>query len=647
MHRKLAALLIVPSIVLSNPFETTLQDEIQWLEEETFVVSASRVKENIKKTPASITVIDSDMIEKMGANNILEVLATVPGLGVTQSNIYVKEIESRGIKDWFSQQILFMVDGHSLDANLINGGATWSFSDLKLENIKQIEVIKGPASALYGANAFTGLVNIITKKAEDINGSEVKLKIGSYNTKEVNLLYGEKFEDLSITANINIFKSDGNNVYVPSKNASTDPYKKQLQTNLKLNYKDFYLSSLFNKREDGPHFGPAGGITDESKPKNEYFFIETGLKKDINRKLNINIRGYYDLYKFNNYWELFEESYTTINKITNEKNGIEAIAAYNLNENYTFLIGSMFEKHKQYDSKTIQNYDGNFNILASMTDMSNTSLSFAPKVDRNMKAVYVNNLYDFTENLRFTFGVRYDKYSDFGSNTAPRGGFSWQLNKNNTLKASYGEGFRAPTFEELYNNSVVISGTSNLKSEKVETYELTYENRYNKLENSITYFHNFFSDIITNNNQNADEYITKGIELESKYDLTRGSFIGMNYTYLEAKDDSTNEDLSDVAKHKGNIFFNYRINKYLNSYNHVFLKGKTKRVLGDIRDDVSGYAVFNTVLKVGKLYKNTEFKLTVNNIFDKKYYDPARSGLIEEDYLNNGRNFTFEVKYSF
>lgn len=647
MYRKLIGLLFLPSIVLSNPFEKTLQDEIQWLEEETFVVSASRVKENIKKTPASVTVIDSDMIEKMGANNILEVLATVPGLGVTQSNIYIKEIESRGIKDWFSQQILFMIDGHSLDANILNGGATWTFSDLKLENIKQIEVIKGPASALYGANAFTGLVNIITKKAGDINGTEVKAKFGSYNTKEANLLYGKKFEDLSLTANINVLKSDGNSVYVPSKNASTNPYKKQLQTNLKLDYKDFYLSSLFNKREDGPHFGPAGSVADESKAQNEYFFIETGFKKDINKKLNINARVYYDLYKFDNYWELFEEAHTTINKITNEKNGIEAIATYKLNEDYTVIIGSMYEKHKQYDSKTIQNYDESFNLIGSMTDMSGTSLSFAPEVDRNMKAVYLNNIYALNENLRFTFGIRYDKYSDFGSNTAPRGGVAWQVDQNNILKASYGEGFRAPTFEELYNNSVVISGTSNLRPEKVKTYELTYENRYNKLENKITYFHNLFSDIITNNNQNADEYVTKGIELESKYDLTRGSFIGMNYTYLDAKDDLTNEDLPDVAKHKGNIFFNYKINRYLNSYNHVFLKGKTKRVSSDTRDDVSGYAVFNTVLKVEKLYKNTEFKLAINNIFNKKYYDPARSGLIGEDYLNDGRNFTFEVKYSF
>ncbi len=92
MKKRFATLLILPAILLSNPFELTLENEISWLQEETFVISASRVKENIKKASASITVIDEDTINKMGANNIMDVLRTISGLGISQSNIYMDKI---------------------------------------------------------------------------------------------------------------------------------------------------------------------------------------------------------------------------------------------------------------------------------------------------------------------------------------------------------------------------------------------------------------------------------------------------------------------------------------------------------------------------------------------------------------------------
>ena len=247
--------IFLPTLLFANPFETTLQDEMQWLEEETFVVSASRVKENIKKTSASVNVIDEEMIEVSGIKNISELLNTVPGISVTQGNIFFNEIEVRGIKDFTSKQVLFMIDGHSIDALLLNGGAAPILDKISLDNIKRVEIVKGPASALYGANAFTALINIITKDAADINGVIVNSKIGSYNTKEINLLYGKQFDELSLVANINVKDTDGNKVYVKqdraNKSATNNPYLKQLTANIKVNYKDFYMNSMYLKEMMG------------------------------------------------------------------------------------------------------------------------------------------------------------------------------------------------------------------------------------------------------------------------------------------------------------------------------------------------------------------------------------------------------------
>ncbi|MBN2782749.1 MAG: TonB-dependent receptor, partial [Campylobacterales bacterium] len=241
--------LFLPTVLLANPFEITLQDEMQWLEEETFIVSASRVRENIKKTSASVNVIDEEMIEVSSAKNISELLNTIPGISVTQGNLFFNEIEVRGIKDYTSKQVLFMIDGHSIDALLLNGGSTAILDKISLDNIKRIEIVKGPASALYGANAFTALINIITKDVADINGVIVNSKIGSHNTKEVNLLYGQKYDELSLVANTNLKETDGNKVYIKqdraNKSALNNPYLKQLTANVKIDYKDFYLKSMY------------------------------------------------------------------------------------------------------------------------------------------------------------------------------------------------------------------------------------------------------------------------------------------------------------------------------------------------------------------------------------------------------------------
>ena len=195
--------LVIPTLLLSDHYLNDIDNEISWLKEETYVISASRIKESIDKTPVNITLIDQKMIRDMGANNLTDIFRAVAGIGVSQSNIYVDKIESRGIKTWFSEKILFMLDGHSLNVDLLNGGATGAYKYFPIELIKRVEIIKGAASALYGENAFSAVVNIITKDSFDIDGTIASIKLGSDLTKTANILYGKKHDSLEITTNIN------------------------------------------------------------------------------------------------------------------------------------------------------------------------------------------------------------------------------------------------------------------------------------------------------------------------------------------------------------------------------------------------------------------------------------------------------------
>jgi len=653
---KFAITFFIPfGFLFANPFQSTLENEISWLKEETFVISSSKIKENVDKTPSSIYIITDEMIRTMNANNIMDVLETVPGIGITQSNIFLKEIEVRGIKDWFSKQVLFMIDGHSLDANLINGGATWSFDSLNLDNISRIEIIKGPASSVYGANAFTALINIITKNASEINGTIVKTKIASFNTREANLLHGKKYDDISVLFNINVQKSDGDQQFVNkdvnSQSAYTNPYLKKLSAHLKLSYKDFYLSSMFSKREDGQYYGAIGGLNDETQTKNDYFFTELKHNTNITKNLHLTTRLYTDKYTFNNKWELKEGGNKMINGITNQKNGVESFSSYKINNTYKIIIGAMYEKHKQYNDTTIQNFNPvNFTALPTMTNYSGSQYSF-PNISRNMWATYINNLYDFSDDIRLTVGARYDKYDDFGSNVSTKSGLAWQINPKNIFKLMYGEGFRAPTFAELYNSNVVISGNTTLKAEKVHSYETSLSTQVSKsLKTKITLFNNNYKDLIVQSGNiynNVGKTNTRGLEFETKYSLNRGSYFMANYTYQEAKDKLTDQDLPNIAKNKGNLFLNYRLTQNIHLFNHLFIKGNTQRARGDNRTRVASFALLNSSVIVKNLYKDLEIKASINNVLNKITYDPSNDGLTEDDYKRTGRSLSLELTYKF
>jgi iron complex outermembrane receptor protein len=643
-----------------SSLNSEFSEEQNWLQEETFVVSASRVKENIKKAAASVTVINSEQIELMGANNLSEVLSTIAGIGIERNNVYWNEIESRGIKELVSKQILVMIDGHSLDGQLVNGGATSTFDKMNLDNVERIEVIKGPASALYGANAFTALINIITKKAEDIDATEVKVKVGSYDTKEINILFGEKYDDLAVVANINISNTDGYSYFLQSdasgNSGHVDTNREWFKSDLNIKYKDFYFTASYMDRKEGPNFGISGNLTNDTEGNMKYYYAEAGYNKDINKKIDINTRIYTDIMKFYNIWEFWEGGFILEAGGTNEKKGVEVLSIYNVNDKFTMVFGGNYERHEQYDIISKSNYyienDGSYTSLSSITDFTDTDQTWAPDATRDVWALYLNNIYDISDDIRFTFGARYDRYSDIGSNISPRGGITWQVNKYNTVKLMYGEGFRAPSFSDLYNsnNSVILAGAD--KPEKVKTYEFSYETKLsNDLNSKVTLFYNDFSDLIQKDASGAQYYnakaVTKGLEIDAKYELNRGSYIAANYTYVDTEDKLIGGEKPDVAKHKGNIAFNYRLNKVFNIYNHLFIKGKTKRLLNDSRNDLSGYAVFNTAIKAKDLYKNLELKLSVNNIFDKNYYSPSNIGSVASDYRQPGRNFMFEAKYIF
>ena len=182
--------------------------ELSLFENIPVVVTASKRPERISQAASIISIITQEDIQQMGARTIMDVLRTIPGIEINKDLNSLSQIAVRGFRSATSSGIKILIDGHALN-DPISGGATWFYDDLPLKNVRRIEIIRGPASALYGANAFVSVVNIITKRAHDIDGIDVSVGGGSFQTCNPSFLLGKMVNELEITLYADYLTTEG------------------------------------------------------------------------------------------------------------------------------------------------------------------------------------------------------------------------------------------------------------------------------------------------------------------------------------------------------------------------------------------------------------------------------------------------------
>ena len=158
------------------------------------VTSVSRGEEDFSKAPSAIFVLTQEDIRRSGVNTIPEALRMVPGVQVAQIDSGTWSISARGFNSRFANKLLVMIDGRSVYTHVFSG-TFWDEQDLVLEDIERIEVIRGPGSTLWGANAVNGVINIITKKAQDTLGGQISAGGGNLDRLIGSIRYGEKIGD--------------------------------------------------------------------------------------------------------------------------------------------------------------------------------------------------------------------------------------------------------------------------------------------------------------------------------------------------------------------------------------------------------------------------------------------------------------------
>lgn len=220
------------------------------------ITTASQQAETIEEAPVPVTLITEEMLQNIGARTLKEALiAYVPGMTDIASNDEMN-IAMRGIYSSGQETILILLNGHRLNSYSTNA-ATPDFG-ISLEKVKQIEVLRGPASSIYGGVALTGVVNIITKNGSDVDGFKVKGSIGNYGQKQGDLLFGKSYMNLDVLAWASIYTAEGEKYSLTEENqpyalapnsgdALLGTYNKKPTYNIGFSINHEGLSALYNR----------------------------------------------------------------------------------------------------------------------------------------------------------------------------------------------------------------------------------------------------------------------------------------------------------------------------------------------------------------------------------------------------------------
>lgn len=652
--------------------------EYLWLACDQTTAIATRQETPLNKAPSIVTVITAEEIKRLGYRTFVEILRTVPGFEIRKEpGTGVVEPIVRGVEG--ANTVKVMLNGHTVNTTT-TGSAFGRFDDFPVENIKKIEIIRGPGSAMYGENAFLAVINIVTLDAKDIEGVKISSGYGSYDTYEENVVFGKRYGKVDISGMLHYRQTTGFDGVVESdfqtemdsifgSSASLAPGsvhdgRQEYNFHLNIAYEDIWLQGWYSNKNRAPFIGGGLSLNDESDIENNYVFGEMGYKKTFEERVTVKPRIYYDQFDNNSTFESSPENaifspYTYPDGVIYVVKGIERIAGaempldVKLFDGNIFTLGVEYRLINQSNNHFLANFDPLTGAPLSEVQTFSDVYPFLPDVTRRIFSAYLQDTWDITDTLNVTLGVRHDRYNDFGNATSPRLGLTWSFMENASLKLLYGKAFRAPVFYEMFQIDI---GNEDLDPQRVRTYELGLSYKFNKyVTSSINYFYNDIKDLIAINRnaprddphmyENLTNAHVQGVEIETKVDMTKGNYVFMNYTF-KSHEDSDGNELPLVAEHTGNFGVNVHYWKYMNTNLSTFVSGARSRIDTDTRKDLPAYALLNLSFIGKEFFRTMEVQGTVFNILDKDYSDPGPTR-IPDDLPRPGRTFFVGLSYQF
>ena len=634
----------------SDPMKMTIE-QLMSVDVDT-VYGASKFQQRTSQAPAYVTVITADEIRKYGYRTLAEILRSVPGFFVDYDRNY-SYAAIRGFSNPgdYSSEFLLLVDGHRINDNVYDSPMFGTEFMLDVGLIQRVEIIRGPASSLYGANAFFAVINIITKRGRDMKGVQVAGDAGSLGTYRGRVSYGyDPLRGPEMLFSATYYGSHGNqDLFYPEFNSPAtnngvfvDGDRDKLYDFFSsVQYRDFSLQGAFGWRLKGIPTGSFGAVFNDP------------------RSQTVDWHSYFDF----KYQHTFGE-WQTLGRVSYDRVGYNGIYVQDYSGAGTppFTLNSdrtrgdwwdlEFDASREFwDRHRITlGTDTRFNVHQNQfnNDISPYFLYFDDERSSIIPSVYAQDEYSIRKNLILSAGARFDHYGTFGGSLNPRVALIYSPWEKTTLKLIYGQAFRSPSAYELR-----LAGNLRLGPEKIKTSEVQFERRFTAhLRLDASAFYNIMDDLITQKNDPVtgqsefDNLIgvrTKGVEFEFDGRWPSGWETRLAYTAQDSRNVNADGPENNAPKQlpKVNLIAPLLPRRLFASFEGQYVSDRTTFQ----NTEIGSYFLSNATLYTPDIVRGLTLSLSAYNLFDRRYSDPGSAGLVQAEIPQDGR--TLRIKFTY
>jgi iron complex outermembrane receptor protein len=612
---------------------------------------ATQSLQAVSKAPAVVSVITAEDIKATGATNFVEVLQSVPGIYLRINQFGFRPLVT--IRGAASKNALIMVNGAPQRDLVWSTGIFWR--GLPVNMIERIEVIRGPASALYGSDASSGVINVITKTAGKMRQSEAGARIGSFDTQSVWLNHGSEWNGLDIGLSLDASTTAGHRPHiVTTRNGGQADHANLGYDNIdaRLSVGQGHWRVLADHmQKSNVGIGVTGGSFLDPKTQasdrltsvawlynNDRFARDWGLDAELRYRDMEYSSG-------NGFWE---QTTSDVNQLRSAERrfNAELSGLYSGFKDHELRIGGGYVWQDIYFAE---------NVTSLPPPVPPPSFTNIPLRSRSNSYLFVQDIWKFAEHWELTAGARHDHF--FGATGAlnPRTALVWQTTDRLTSKLIYGRAFRMPSFLELYVRTTATIPNPNLAPEKSRTWEMAFNYRLTRdLNLGANVFHYYQANPIVDVSgvgyRNVDPHTIRGLELEALWQATQTLRIAGNASFRKADQDQYVRlrvaDHFSVPNRDAYLRADWAFLPKWNWNLQANYTGRRSHLVSDTRGPLRSQTVADTTIRY---YHGSEweFAASIRNLFDEDAREYSGPTTIPGYLPMPRRNLYVEARYKF
>ena len=566
----------------------------------TVSIAAGKVQ-LVEEAPSIVSVITAEDIRRLGARMLTDVLAIVPGFDVLTDRLGRNRIAVRGIlSEGASENVLVLFNGIRLN-DLMTGGATVVNLDIPIYNVKQIEVLRGPGSALFGSNAFVAVINVVTHTASDFDGIELSADGGTFGTGRYSILTSHAVGALGLTTSFQFRNTDGPRLAIPQDGQTlvdrlvaplgipaaslapglTSDDRRSEDALISAKYKGFALDTRVRNIRSGGYIGQLDTLGRGNELDSRQIVVAAEQAVPLAPRTRVVARFNVTLSTWAQRINPLPPGFTRISaeglplvypdgiladfQSKSRRFTGSATVEHQFRPSHQVTAGVSVEREDTYDLENSGNYDPLSG--RALPGLQPEPFPIIADTDRRIGSAFVQDSWNVVPRLGITAGLRYDHYSDFGSTVNPRAAAVLRLPHDLYVKALYGRAFRAPSiFESTVNIPGAVVGNPALQPSTIDTYEIGLLYKRKTLRLSGNYFMARPRDFILPTKPltadgigtaqsfiNAPGLNTQGVEIEGRQTFGFDNSVFVNATIQRPEDSVTGQRFPDVPAVMANL----------------------------------------------------------------------------------------------